>query len=60
MVVGLFPTRQFRHGHVGHLYQVLRGELELEPPHAGAHVDELELLAGGVDVGGEGFLHANR
>ena len=39
--------------------EVLRGEAELEASDAGAHVDVLLFQGAGVDVGGEGLLHAD-
>ena len=44
---------------MGDLDEVLGGYLELESAHAGTDKDVVELFGSGVDVGGEGLLHAD-
>lgn len=39
--------------------EILGIDFELEPADAGAHVDDVEQLAGLMDEGGEGLLHAD-
>ena len=38
---------------------ILGIDLELEPADAGAHIDDVEQLAGLMDEGGEGLFHAD-
>ena len=52
-------SAQISHSHLRSLDQVLWIDFELQSPHAGADVNDVEQLAGLVDEGGEGLLHAD-
>ena len=52
-------SAQIGHGHLRRLDQVLWIDFELQSPHAGTHVDDVEQLAGLMDEGGEWLLHAD-